>query len=141
MILLDTDHFTVLTDKRDKRHEALKARVLDATEQVGSSIVSIEEVLRGWLAFISRHHDVRRQLVAYDRLAQFFDLLSDWYIVPFNAEAADKFAALRQQRIRIGTMDLKIAATALVNDALLVTTKQRDFAHVPGLRCEDWLKE
>jgi tRNA(fMet)-specific endonuclease VapC len=47
---------------------------------------------------------------------------------------------LRQQRIRIGTMDLKIASIALVSDALLVTSNLRDFRLVPGLRCEDWLQ-
>jgi len=47
---------------------------------------------------------------------------------------------LRQQKIRIGTMDLKIASIALVNDALLITANIRDFSLVPGLRCENWLE-
>jgi tRNA(fMet)-specific endonuclease VapC len=66
--------------------------------------------------------------------------LSDWEIVPFDEGAADRFAALRRQRIRIGTMDLKIASIALVNDALLVTTNLRDYSLVPQLRCDDWLR-
>jgi tRNA(fMet)-specific endonuclease VapC len=36
-------------------------------------------------------------------------------------------------------MDLKIAATALVNDALLLSANRRDFERVPGLRVENWL--
>lgn len=36
-------------------------------------------------------------------------------------------------------MDLKIASIALVKDALLVTANVRDFASIPGLRCESWL--
>jgi hypothetical protein len=66
--------------------------------------------------------------------------VSDWEIVPFDERAADQVAGLRRQRIRIGTMDLKIASIALVNDALLVTANLRDFSKVPALRCEDWLK-
>ena len=66
--------------------------------------------------------------------------MSDWEIVPFDERAADKFADLRRQRIRIATMDLKIASIALVNDALLVTANLRDFSAVPQLRCENWLK-
>jgi tRNA(fMet)-specific endonuclease VapC len=61
--------------------------------------------------------------------------------VLFDDRAADKFTNLRQQRIRIGTMDLKIASIALVNDALLVTSNLSDFALVPALRCEDWLQQ
>src|SRR4051794_38976006 len=36
----------------------------------------------------------------------------------FEESAARQFDDLRTQRLRLGTMDLKIAATALVNDAL-----------------------
>lgn len=41
-------------------------------------------------------------------------------------------------RPRIGTMDLKIAAIALANDATLLSRNLRDFGKVPGLRVEDW---
>lgn len=47
---------------------------------------------------------------------------------------------LRGQRLRLGTMDLKIAATALVHDALLLSANRRDFERVPGLRVENWLE-
>jgi tRNA(fMet)-specific endonuclease VapC len=66
--------------------------------------------------------------------------LSDWEIVPFDERAADQFADLRRRRIRIGTMDLKIASIALVNAALLVTANLRDYSLVPNLRCENWLQ-
>jgi tRNA(fMet)-specific endonuclease VapC len=44
----------------------------------------------------------------------------------------------RIRHIRIGTQDLKIAATALANRLPLVTGNRRDFAKVPGLVIEDW---
>jgi tRNA(fMet)-specific endonuclease VapC len=78
---------------------------------------------------------------AYVRLGQLFTVLSDWEIAPFEERAADQFAGLRRQRIRIGTIDLKIASIALVIDALLVTANLRDFSLVPGLRCENWLQQ
>src|ERR1700686_782863 len=114
MILLDTDHLSVFTDERDPRHGLLNWRMEATAERVACTIVSVEEVLRGWLALIHRLRDVHRQLPAYSRLGQLFNVLTDWEIVPFDERAADQFAVLRRQRIRIGTMDLKIAAIALV---------------------------
>ncbi|MGP0064641.1 MAG: type II toxin-antitoxin system VapC family toxin [Isosphaeraceae bacterium] len=140
MILLDTDHLSVFTDARDPRHELLNSRLESASEQIGCTIVSVEELLRGWLAIIHRLRDVHRQPPAYVRLGQLFNVLSDWEIVIFDDHAAKKFASLRRQGIRIGTMDLKIASVALVNDALRITAILRDYSLVPELRCENWLQ-
>jgi hypothetical protein len=49
----------------------------------------------------------------------------------------DEFNRLRKERVRIGTVDLKIASIVLVNDATLVSSNLRDFSKVPGLRVED----
>ena len=140
MILLDTDHLSVFTDERDPRHALLNTRTEAASEQVACTIVSIEELLPGWMAIIHRLRNVHRQLPAYARLRQLFNVLSDWEIVLLDERAADNFADLRRRRIRIGTMDLKIASIALVDDALLATANLRDFSLVPGLRCENWLR-
>ena len=141
MILLDTDHLSVFTDERDPRHGLLNGRMEAAAEQVACTIVSVEEVLRGWLAIIHRLRDVHQQIPAYVRLEQFFKILSDWEIAPFDEHAADHYINLRRRRIRIGTMDLKIASIALVNNALLITANLRDFSLVPELRCENWLRQ
>jgi tRNA(fMet)-specific endonuclease VapC len=60
-------------------------------------------------------------------------------VIPFDAQAADTFQRLRQQRLRIATMDLKIAAIALVHDALLLSANLQDFQRVPHLRVADWI--
>jgi predicted nucleic acid-binding protein len=74
MILLDTDHLSVFTDERDPRHGLLNERLEAVTAQVACSIVSVEEVLRGWLAIIHRLREVRRQVPAYIR----FPPVSAW---------------------------------------------------------------
>ena len=60
-------------------------------------------------------------------------------ILPFDEAAARQFDNLRRQKLRIGSRDLKIAATALVDHALLLSANLIDFKRVPGLRVENWL--
>ena len=59
-------------------------------------------------------------------------------ILEFSTEAEDCFAALKQQKIRIGAQDLRIAAIALSVNGTVVTRNRRDFEKVPNLLIEDW---
>lgn len=140
MIVLDTDHLCVLLDERDSRRERLQERLEEALEPIACTIVSLEEILRGWLAAIHKRRDVELQVPAYTQLRRLFATMSDWDIIPFEQAAAQRFHDLRRGRIRIGSMDLKIAAIVLTQGALLVSANLRDFSQVPGLRCEDWLQ-
>jgi tRNA(fMet)-specific endonuclease VapC len=119
----------------------LLGRLRASTDQrIATTIVSVEEQMRGWLALIRRERDIHRQVSAYERLGKMFDFFEGWEIVPLDDAAATRFTVLRQQRIRIGTQDLKIAAITLEHNALLLSANLRDFEHVPGLRVENWLE-
>jgi tRNA(fMet)-specific endonuclease VapC len=59
-------------------------------------------------------------------------------VLPFDAAAASIHDNLRTQRVRIATMDLRIAAIALSRSLILLTRNTRDFGKVPGLVTEDW---
>ena len=139
MILLDTDHFSVVTDGRHQAHAQLAVRLQSCGETLTLPVVSVEEQLRGWLAQIRRQTDVSRQIYPYDRLMRLLDILGDWEIARWGQPAAEQFQGLRKRRVRIGTQDLKIAAIAMVHDALLLSANLRDFEQVPGLRVEDWI--
>ena len=141
MILLDTDHTTFLkypdSDRGRRLIERMKA--VSETEAVGVAIVTVEERMRGWLAAIAKEKAALRQVLGYRELALLFEFYHEFEIVPFDDAAARRFDDLRRQKLRIGTMDLKIAATALVNHALLLSANRADFDRVPGLRVENWL--
>ncbi len=59
-------------------------------------------------------------------------------VLPFDTAAAVVFGGLQAQRIRVGTMDLRIAAIALSRGLVVLTRNVRDFGRVPGLLTEDW---
>jgi tRNA(fMet)-specific endonuclease VapC len=141
MILLDTDHLTLLKYPDSTRGLRLNERLsaLPAEEVVAVSIVSVEEQMRGWLAVIARERHASRQVFGYAELARLFDYFRAFMLLLFDERAAEQFDNLRVAKSRLGTMDLKIAAIALVNDALLLSANRRDFEQVPGLRVENWL--
>ena len=141
MILLDTDHATVLKYPSGIRRDRLRGRLdgLPDEEIVAVTIVTIEEQMRGWMASLAKERNSQRQVAPYRELATLFEFFSQFTIVPFDDRAATQFDVLRSAKIRIGTMDLKIAAIVQVNQGLLLSANSRDFEQVPGLRVENWL--
>ena len=140
MILLDTDHVNVLKYPEHPRFASLTTQLNTSADQdIATTVITLEEQMRGWLAWMNRAQDVRRQVPAYQELLRLCDFFTRWHVVPFEEQAASIWQGLRAQRIRIGTMDLKIAAIALVHDALLLSANLRDFQQVPNLRVANWI--
>jgi len=59
-------------------------------------------------------------------------------VLEFDLRAATEFQRLRKRHRTIGTMDLKIAAIVLANDATLLSRNLTDFRRIPELKVEDW---
>jgi len=117
----------------------LKQRLDLTAELYATTIITVEEIVRGWMAAIHRVRDPRRQINAYAKLQQLFRFFATWNVLGWSEAAADEYESLRRARIRAGTMDLKIASIALASDATLLTRNLGDFRKVPRLRVEDWL--
>ena len=137
MLVLDTDHLVEL-DSGSSAGTNIRQRLVSSGEAVATTIISAEEQFRGWLAQIHRLTDPHRQIVAYERLQRRIEFFAAWNVLPWTSEAADILLDLRRQRVRIGTMDLKIATIALSQDATVLSRNLVDFGRVPGLRVEDW---
>ena len=137
MILLDTDHVTILSYPTSPRALRLRAR-LDAVAgaTIAVSIVTVEERMRGWLAAIAKEREVARQVAGYRELAALLRWFGTRTVAPFDQAAAERFELIRH--VRIGTMDKKIAAIALATGALLLTANRRDFALIDGLPFDNW---
>jgi tRNA(fMet)-specific endonuclease VapC len=140
MIPLDTDHLTVLRHQHHSQHRALVSRLRTALDpQIGATVISLEEQMRGWLAEIARRRKIHDLIPVYRRLTELVDFYQNWDTAAFDDAAADVFQMLKRQKVRIGTQDLKIASIALANDALLLSANLVHFQKVPGLKVEDWL--
>jgi tRNA(fMet)-specific endonuclease VapC len=136
--LMDSDHISLI-DRAGPEGARIIARIAALPpDSVAISLISYEEQMRGWMAEIARMQSVDRQLAAYSRL----DRMREYYcvtpVLPFDKMALAQFQTLWLRRLRVGTMDLKIAATALANEATLITRNTADFGKVFGLNIEDW---
>ena len=136
--LLDTDHATLI-QRGGHSGDVIRARIASAPSgTVFVSIVNYEEQIRGRLAEISRSHSIVKQRDPYTKLSDTLTMYCQAPVLEFDDRAIEQFQRLWLLRLRVGTMDLKIAAIALANDATLLTRNLSDFEKVPGLRVEDW---
>jgi tRNA(fMet)-specific endonuclease VapC len=139
MLILDTDHLVEFQRGTSGEAQALKHRLDQVGEPFATTILTVEEVMRGWLAAIRRTTDPFRQISAYSRLRQLFRFFATWEVLDWTAASAAEFAVLKANKTRVGTMDLKIASVALANNATLLSRNLQDYQKVPGLRVLDWL--
>jgi tRNA(fMet)-specific endonuclease VapC len=139
MVILDTDHMSLLEWSAAQGSARLRARLATLQPaEVVTTIISYEEQVRGWMAYLARLRSVTQQVDAYRRLHQQLDNYCRIPVLAFDAPAAVVFQRLRRARLRMGTMDLKIAAIVLSREATLLSRNLADFGRVPGLQVEDW---
>jgi tRNA(fMet)-specific endonuclease VapC len=139
MIVLDTDHVTELLKGTSPTAVALRGKIDAYDDEVATTIVSIEEVMRGWMAELRRQTSVSKQIRAYERLQGLFSFFASVVVLPFDDAAGRHFEMLRGQKLKVGTMDLKIASICRSVGATLLTRNAVDFERVPELKVENWL--
>jgi tRNA(fMet)-specific endonuclease VapC len=142
VIILDTDVFSLLELPDSPEYKRLRARIaqLDPPEPAATTVVTYEEQSRGRLATVNAARTERKLVEAYSHLRQHILNYRKVPIVEFDDAAAAMAARLQKSNLRVGTLDLRIAAIALVNNSLLLSRNLRDFQRIPNLRVEDWTK-
>jgi tRNA(fMet)-specific endonuclease VapC len=137
LYVLDTDMLQLLQEENPTVVARVRAVAL-ADRAI--TVITVEEQLSGWYTELRRAKRPERLAWAYRHLAATIRFLSQLQIVDFDEPAIQRCEQLKKQKVKIRTMDLRIAATVLERDAILVTRNVRDFQRVPGLRIEDWSK-
>ena len=136
MFILDTDAIT----HDQHAHPVLSAHVHNTPrDDLFTTSVTVEEQLQGRLAYIHRYRNHPPRLAqghaAPVRTIYYF---ARWNIRSVSEEAEVLVRQLRQQRVRIGSQDLRIAALALLYGFTVVTSNVCDFSQVPNLSVVDW---
>lgn len=137
LFVLDTD--TVQLWEMGHPQVGIRVRAVAPADRA-ISVVTVEEQLSGWYAQLRQAKRPERLAWAYRRLAATVRFLRQIEILDFDEAAIERYQQLKKRKIKIPTMDLRIAATALEHDATVVTRNLRDFQQVPGLQIEDWSK-
>jgi tRNA(fMet)-specific endonuclease VapC len=139
MVVLDTDHVSLLERGRGDDLLRLRARLglISPPDRV-TTIITYEEQSRGWLAYVAGSRTLTHQVDAYRKLNHNLQLYRKIQVLEFDEHAATEFQRLRKLAVRVGTMDLKIAAIVLVHRAKLLSRNLADFHKIPNLDVEDW---
>ena len=142
MIILDTDILSIVLRDNSDMSLRIRARIaqLPADEKAATTIVTYDEQTRGWQVYLSKARTKSKLVFAYAMLNKHLDDFRAVRVIPFDSAAADRFEQLRRDHPRLGAMDLRIAAIALVRNATLVTRNLVDFEKISGLHAEDWTK-
>jgi tRNA(fMet)-specific endonuclease VapC len=136
--LLDTDHISIIQLRSGPEYAALSTRVAQRTADLAFCVISFHEQMLGAHTFIGRARSSSDVVRGYKLIAEIINVFSTAPVLPFDAVAAQEFDTLRAQRIRVPTMDLRIASIALSRGLVVVTRNVSDFARVPGLVTQDW---
>lgn len=96
--------------------------------------MTVDEQLTGWYTLTRQARRPEEIARAYAHFGEAVLRLARWPILPYTEPAIGRVAQLKALRL----MDLRIAAIALENGAVVVTRNRRDFGRVAGLRIEDW---
>lgn len=138
MYLLDTDSLSILEHGGETARLLIaKLSILEANE-LAVTIISYEEQMRGWLSYLGRARSIQAQVEAYKRLKKQLENYCAISVIEFDERSAVEFQRLKKLYPRLGSMDLKIAAIAIANNAILLTRNLKDFGQIAELRSEDW---
>lgn len=140
MFVFDTNHISVWQRGEGAEYERLCAHLETRTgDQIFVCVVSFHEMVNGWNAYSVRKSNSESLVRTYSEFENILRSFSAMQLLSFDRKAAEVFDELNQQKLRVGSMDLRIAAIAIANQMTLLTQNTVDFERIPGLAIEDWL--
>ena len=135
LYILDTDTLVLFQVGQEAVCRQLLSKPI---EELAITVISVEEQLSGWYTLVRRAKDAAHLARAYRRLADTTQMLGRFSVLSFTEGAIARFEQLKNLKLNVRHMDLRIAAITLEHGGTLVTRNLRDFRDVPSLAIEDW---
>ncbi len=130
---------TSISEAAFREQEPVASRVrAQPPGAVLTTAITLEEAVSGWYTFLRKANQPSAVERAYTRLVSTVTDFAKLPILPYNLAAIARYEALLKLKLNVRKNDLRIAAIALVHQAMVVTANVRDFDRVPGLSVEDW---
>jgi tRNA(fMet)-specific endonuclease VapC len=132
---LDTDTLSLF----ETQHPSVLARVLATPpDQLAITAITVREKIDGWYGLLARIKSPADEERVYQRLTDAVKICASVRVLPYTVAAIARYRTLHAAKLNVRPMDLRIAAVALEQGAIVVTRNRRDFERVPGLVVEDW---
>jgi tRNA(fMet)-specific endonuclease VapC len=137
--LFDTDHLSILQKSTGQDYQRLSQKMDKIPiSDFAISIITVHEQLLGSHTYINRATDESHLLRGYAMMAQ---IINNTKIIPtisFEGRSLTVFNDLKFRKIKVATMDLRIASIAISYNLTLLTRNRKDFSQIPNLLIEDW---
>jgi tRNA(fMet)-specific endonuclease VapC len=138
LYILDTDHISLFLGN----YPPVRDRVLQTKADCSITVISVQEIFNGWVGQLNRVENEAYKIEIYQRLHLTTQFIQQMSVINYEQAASERY----QQIIKVNPIlakrrlekDMRIAAIALANDAIIVTRNKRDFEQVPKLTMEDW---
>ena len=128
MILLDTNVVVAFLNGDKSVLRRMRAEI----DEVGLSTLVVAELDYG--AKVSQRSE--------ENLEKLYRLVDIVQLIPFDVECAKIFGTIKSKLRSIGKptgeVDALVAATAMANEATLVTANKKHFENIAGLKVEVW---
>lgn len=133
--VLDTDIFSLY----ENSHPQVTLRLLATPpDQLYIATITMRERIDGWHGRMNRVKTDDEEAFVYEQLMKTVRFCATMRTMPYDLAAIARFRGLLKMKLKTRPMDLRIAAVALQQNAVLVTRNVRDFENVPNLRYENW---
>lgn len=106
--ILDTNHFSAV-DRDSAAAKGFAQRAVERKATLFITVITVEEVMRGWLALLASKKKRADEIPVYQRLKRSAEMFGEWDIVEWDAQALVTFESLRKERLKMSTADMKIA--------------------------------
>ena len=110
--------------------------VIQRLREVGTSNCGISDITLAELYFGAFKSGKEKHFNDVSEISKLFEK----FPIQYTRKYGEIRWELEKQGLRIGDMDIFIAATALEEDLILVTGNVKHFERIPDLKIENWMK-